>query len=57
MADWDRVRLAKHDVGGSAMTKAELTRMVALEEKDSLGKLKAKEAERLNVLRGKLARQ
>ncbi|WP_417206750.1 NotI family restriction endonuclease [Antarctobacter sp.] len=39
------------------MSKAELARMVALEEKDALGTLKPKEADRLNVLRDKLAQQ
>lgn len=51
------MRLAGHDVGGSAMSKAELARMIALEEKDALGTLKPKEADRLNVLRDKLAQQ
>ena len=57
LGDWDRVRLAGHEVGGSAMTKADLARMITLEKKDSLGKLKPKEADRLNVLRDKLAQQ
>lgn len=57
LGDWDRVKLAGHDVGGSAMSKAELARMQVLEAKDSLGTIKPKEADRLNVLRGKLKRQ
>ncbi|MGZ9811865.1 NotI family restriction endonuclease [Pseudoroseicyclus sp. H15] len=39
------------------MSKTELDRMAALAEKESLGTLKPKETERLNVLRDKLARQ
>lgn len=57
LGDWDRVRLAGHNVGGAAMSKAELARMVALEELAALGTLKPKEADRLNVLRDKLTRQ
>ena len=30
LGDWDLVRLAGHDVGGSAMSKAELARMLTL---------------------------
>lgn len=57
LGDWDRVGLAGHNVGGAAMSKAELARMVALEGLDALGKLNSKKADRLNVLRDKLARQ
>lgn len=57
LGDWDRVKLAGHNVGGAAMSKAELARMVALEEMAALGTLKPKEADRLNVLRDKLAQQ
>lgn len=55
--DWHRVKLAGHDVGGAAMSKAELVRMGALEGLAVAGKLKPRQAERLNVLRDKLARQ
>lgn len=55
--DRDRVRLADHEVGGSAMTKAEILRMVALEERAALGNLTTAEADRLDVLRDKLAQQ
>jgi len=57
LGDGDRVKLAGHNVGGAAMSKAELARMVALEEMAALGTLKPKEADRLNVLRDKLTRQ
>lgn len=57
LGDWDRVRLAGHEVGGSAMTKAEISRMVALEERAALGNLTTAEADRLNVLRDKLVAQ
>jgi Restriction endonuclease NotI len=55
--DFERVKLAKHEVGGSAMSKAELTRMAALEEKVVHGSLKPQESNRLNDLRNKLAGQ
>jgi len=51
------VRLAGHEVGGAAMTKAEIFRLAALEEKAALGPLKSREGERLEGLRTKLARQ
>jgi len=57
MGDWDRVNPAQHEVGGSAMTKAELTRMVALEEQAALGTMKPSDLDRLTVLRAKLATQ
>lgn len=57
LGDWDRVKLAGHKVGGAAMSKAELARMVALEELAALGTLKPKQADRLNALRDKLKRQ
>ncbi|AKI02096.1 Restriction endonuclease NotI [Hoeflea sp. IMCC20628] len=55
--DWDRVRLARHEVGGAAMTKAEINRLAALEEKAAFGPLRPREDRRLEDLRGKLARQ
>ena len=57
LSDWDRVRLAQHKVGGSAMSKTELQRMAGLEEKAALGALKASDQERLTKLRDKLAKQ
>ena len=57
LGDWDRVKLAQHEVGGSAMTKAELTRMVALEEQAALGTMKPRDIGRLTDLRAKLATQ
>jgi hypothetical protein len=44
-------------MGGAAMSKVELARMVALEEMAALGTLKPKEADRLSVLRDMLTRQ
>ena len=55
--DYERVRLASHEVGGAAMSKAELSRLTVLEERDVLGILKPREADRLAVLREKLERQ
>ncbi len=57
LSDWDRVRLAQHKVGGSAMAKAELTRMADLEAKAALGPLKPADEDRLSKLRGKLVKQ
>lgn len=57
LGDWDRVRLAGHKVGGSVMTKAEISRMLALEERAALGNLTTADTDRLKVLRGKLAAQ
>lgn len=57
LGDAGRVKLAQHKVGGSAMTKAELTRMVALEEQAALGTMKPRDLVRLTDLRAKLAKQ
>lgn len=57
LSETERVKLARHQVGGSAMTKAELTRMAALEELDALGTIKSRDIKRLNDLRGKLTAQ
>ncbi len=57
LGDWDRMKLASHEVGGSAMTKAELTRMVALEKQAALGAMKPRDLDRLTDLRAKLAKQ
>lgn len=57
IGDWDRVQLAGHEVGGAAMSKAEVARLTELEEKEAHASLKPREAERLNVLRDKLAHQ
>ncbi len=57
LGDGDRVKLARHEVGGSAMTKAELTRMVALEEQKTLGVMKPHDLGRLTDLRAKLTKQ
>ncbi|SOC23796.1 NotI family restriction endonuclease [Stappia indica] len=57
LGDWDRVKLAGHNVGGAAMSKAELARMVALEEQAALGTLAPKQVNRLDALRDKLTRQ
>ena len=57
LSDAERLKLAGHIVGGSAMSKAEQARMIALEEKGNLKTLSRTEAGRLAVLRGKLVRQ
>ena len=57
LGDRDRVKLAQHEVGGSAMSKAELTRMVALEEEAARGTMKPRDLDRLNDLRSKLTKQ
>lgn len=57
LGDWDRVRLSQHGVGGSAMTKAELMRMVGLEEQTALGTMKPRDLGQLTDLRAKLTRQ
>lgn len=57
LGDWDRVKLAQHEVGGSAMTKAEVARLVALEERTALGSVKPSDLDRLTELRNKLAKQ
>ena len=55
--DLDRVTLAQHKVGGSAMAKADLKRMTALEAQGSVGSLKPSDASRLANLREKLSKQ
>jgi Restriction endonuclease NotI len=57
LGDLDRVKLAQHKVGGSAMTKVELARMVALEEQLALGTIKPRDDDRLTNLRAKLTKQ
>jgi len=57
LGDWDRLKLAQHKVGGAAMTKAELARMVALEEQAALGAMKSRDLDRLTDLRAKLTMQ
>lgn len=52
-----RVTLARHKVGGYAMTKAEINRLVELEDLAAVGRLKPRELERLSKLRGKLSKQ
>ena len=55
--DRTRAELARHKVGGSAMTKAELTRLVALEQQAALGTVKPRDLDRLADLRARLAKQ
>ncbi len=57
LGDVDRVRLAQHEVGGSAMTKSDLARMVALEAQAALETIKPRDAVRLSDLHAKLAKQ
>lgn len=53
----DRVRLSGHRVGGAAMSKADISRLVALEDKAANTELGPREGERLALLRKKLAKQ
>ncbi|AAV94348.1 hypothetical protein KQ247_13935 [Ruegeria pomeroyi] len=57
LGDWDRVRLAQHKVGGATMSKAEIDRLVVLEDKAVTEALTSRESDRLSVLRDKLTRQ
>lgn len=57
LTDADRRELAVHKVGGSALKKAEVTRLIALEAKEVEGTLTLKEIQRLAVLRGMLDEQ
>lgn len=57
LTDAERVDFARHRVGGSALTKGEIDRLVALEEKEVGGDLTPAETDRLAVLRGKLDEQ
>jgi hypothetical protein len=55
--DTQRLRLSGHQVGGAAMSKADINRLVTLEEKASSKNLEPREVERLVILRERLARQ
>ena len=57
LGECDRVKLAEHKVGGAAMTRAELTRMVVLEEQATLGTIKPRDLDRLTDLRARLNMQ
>lgn len=57
LKDQDRVKLAQHEGGGAAMSKPEMTRLVALEELAACGKIKSRDLKRLTDLRVKLATQ
>ncbi len=57
MTDEERLRLARHQVGGAAMKKAEINRLLELEEKALKAPLKPTEEKRLSKLRGLLERQ
>jgi len=54
LTDEERLQLSAHKVGGSALKKAEITRLVALEAKEVEGTLTHNETQRLAVLREKL---
>lgn len=53
----ERIRLAQHRVGAHTMKKADMLRLVALQEKATFGPLKAREQTRLDSLLGILERQ
>lgn len=57
LTDRERVQLARHKVGQHAMTKAELQRLAALQEKEQATGLSPREQDRLDVLTAKLDRQ
>jgi len=57
LTDQERRELAVHRVGGSALKKAEVDRLVALEAKEVEGTLTPRETDRLAILRGKLDEQ
>lgn len=57
LTDAERLQLADHRVGGSAMKKDEISRLIALENKLATELLSDREAQRLDVLRNKLAEQ
>ena len=54
LTDAERLKLADHKVGGSAMKKVEITRLLFLEEKLAESGLSDHLSKRLNVLRAKL---
>lgn len=53
----DRVRLAQHRVGAHTMKKADVKRLIALQEKAALGTLSEREQTRLDVLTAMIDRQ
>lgn len=57
MSEQERVQLAGHKVGGAVMSKADVTRLVHLDEKAAAGRLSKTESERLLALRSMLDRQ
>lgn len=57
LTDAERLELAEHKVGGSAMKKDEIARLIALEAKEAATPLTNQEDARLAVLRNKLEQQ
>lgn len=57
LTDDERMALSVHKVGGSAMTRPEIERLVTLEDKESDGSLSERELARLAALRAKLDEQ
>ncbi len=57
LTDSERLTLADHEVGGAAMSKADLDRLADLEHQAELRSLTAREEKRLVDLRRKLERQ
>ncbi len=57
LTDAERLALADHEVGGAAMSKADLDRLADLERQTQLGNLRAREEKRLEELRRKLEKQ
>jgi len=57
LTDAERLQLSNHKVGGSAMAKVEVARLVVLETKEVAETLTLREMDRLDVLRSKLDEQ
>lgn len=57
LSDRERVKLAQHKVGSHNMKKADVERLIRLQEKESMGALTPREQDRLDVLTEKLDQQ
>jgi hypothetical protein len=57
LTDRERVQLAQHKVGSHNMKKADIERLIRLQEKESMGTLTPREKDRLDVLTDKLDQQ
>ncbi|MEH3128291.1 NotI family restriction endonuclease [Agrobacterium cavarae] len=57
LTDRERVQLARHKVGSHTMKKADVERLIRLQEKESMGALTPREQDRLDILTDKLDKQ